>query len=128
MTWGELREIMPARFVEELIWTFHGEGLFLPEDDDAFEPDMIPGHAGGDWPSWPAQEMLEWMPSDVQACYGKRITTVFNGDYLRLPEANEADIFALLADQGFTYRRNDGLVEGASGWATYGAAGFDAKA
>jgi len=36
-------------------------GERLPSDDDVFDAADIPGFCDGDWPTWPAQEMREWV-------------------------------------------------------------------
>ena len=58
----------------------------LPTDDDVFDAVDIPGFCDGDWPNWPAQEMLEemleWVPKLMQEKYGNQITSTLNGPFL----------------------------------------------
>jgi hypothetical protein len=38
-----------------------------PEDDDVFERDRIGFLSDGDFPEWPAQEMLTWVPKAIKS-------------------------------------------------------------
>jgi len=37
----------------------------LPDDDAAFDVDVLPGFTEGDWPEWPEQKMLDWLPAEI---------------------------------------------------------------
>ena len=145
-TWGEFRAILPstvyAQVVEHLrendavdFATYaaeEGEGMSkarvrrdyqalpvgerLPQSKDPFNPEEIWGLSDGDWPGWPAQEMLEWMPSPVQQAFGTVEASVINGPYLA-PDASQEDaLVAALQTEGYCCRRDDTLVRLASGY------------
>lgn len=96
-TWGELMNRLPSYMRDELVDFFEE----APDGSEAFERDDVPGLADGDWPGFPAQEMLEWMPRDIQQRFGKIETTVFNGDYLELDSSREQEIVVALEQNGF---------------------------
>lgn len=87
----------------------------IPADADAFDQDMLTGGDRNDWPGWPAQEMLAWVPADVQRRYGEVIDTVLSGEYLAFREADLPAIAADLDERGYRCRRDDSLVSRASG-------------
>ena len=53
----------------------------LPNDNDAFDRADIPGFCDGDWPDWPQQEMLNWVPQAIQKTYGQRVDSTLNGPF-----------------------------------------------
>ena len=69
----------------------------LPLDEGPFEPGSVNGVENGDWPEWPEQLMLGWVPRAIQDEYGKRQGSVLNGPFLVLDEAREDDIISLLS-------------------------------
>lgn len=106
-TWGELVNRLPGYMRDELMNFFEEE---VPNENDAFERDDVPGLADGDWPGFPAQEMLEWMPRDIQQRFGKVETTVFNGDYLEFDSLCEQEIVTALEQNGFKCIANQQLI------------------
>jgi hypothetical protein len=131
-TWGELRNSVSEerwqgireaieRVVEDIPDEYREEGGIYALDldnpgDAAFDYDTIPGHADGDWPEWPAQQMLEWMPSEIVLHLGEVADSMFNGEYLVLPLKNESAIVEALEAAGWACKRNDDLVQAASGY------------
>lgn len=102
-TWRELRARMPARAFE----------LLAPEDrevDDDAPHEAYFAMGDGDWPDWPAQMMLAWMPTEIRRRYGTVVHSVLNGDYLELRTEDLDAIVAELQDVRYDCRRNDLIV------------------
>ena len=114
-TWGEFKQRIPPRRWLEIVANIDDEE-WVPADDDPFDPDQVWGYQDGDWPEWPAQRMLEWMPEDIQKRFGEIGTSVLNGDFLQIAPGSENEVVAALKEAGYTCIRNDHLVELASGY------------
>ena len=112
-TWDEFMRQAPPHRVQEVLALFD-EDESAPRGDDAFHRDDLPGYSDGDWPEWPAQCMLDWLPADAR-CLGAVDESVINGSYLRIPLGAENELVAALNGLGFPCRRDDGLVARASG-------------
>lgn len=60
------------------------ENLELDNDevdlDEAFDPEEVPGHADGDYPTWLASRALDWFPEEVAAQFGSTGASILNGD------------------------------------------------
>jgi hypothetical protein len=114
-TWEELHDLVPASawsdVVERYSWREEPPVLEGP-----FESSQISGLGDGDWPAWPAQEMLGWMPQEIQARSGTRETSNFNGDYLAIAPAKAAEVAQALDALGFSCVRDDALIQAASGY------------
>lgn len=91
-----------------------GLGQERPGAQEPFNEDMIRGIRDGDWPEWPAQEMLHWVPESVQI-FGNVRDSCLNGDFLWLDWEKEAEIVTAMADAGYSCRRDDELIEAAHG-------------
>ncbi len=107
-TWGEFKAAMPpveyATVLEDL--ELEGDEVDL---DEAFDPEEVPGHADGDYPTWLASRALDWFPEEVAAQFGSTGASVLNGDGLELP-AEQADKIAealRLARPGWTVTKTD---------------------
>jgi hypothetical protein len=116
-TWGELKANIPPKRWRQVASAFEVGDERLPSDDEPFDADHVPGYADGDWPDWPAQRMLEWMPSEVRERFGKLELSVLNGEYLALDPARESEIVSALRKAGYDCRPDDRLVREASGYA-----------
>ena len=121
-TWGEFKQAMPAdsyQHVVELMReaaeedTAEDEELpdhWEPDGETAFDAEQIPGFADGDWPEWPAQAALEWVPKDIQRRFGVEATSFHSGDSLELAIEQEAAIVAAFVEHGYTCSRDDTLL------------------
>lgn len=80
---------------------------------------FAPGEVGmifeADWPGWPQQEMLTWMPPDIQI-YGRKVWTTINGPYLVFPPQMKRQIVKELRAYGYTCTEDVDLVGRASGY------------
>lgn len=115
-TWGELLESLAACSVEAHEYINQHLGDDGAADDDPFDPGQIGAIADGDWPPWPKQEMLAWVPDDIRERFGQIELTIFNGEALVFTEDQEASLVAAFEAKGFIVTRNDDLVAKASGW------------
>ncbi len=106
-TWGDLRRRAPALYTE-LADRFTRGGR--PRNSVPFSKRDISGMSDGDGP-WPAAEMLEWMPEDVQEQFGSVTSTMLNGDYLHIDVSELDSLVAALERHGFVCRRDDRAIE-----------------
>ena len=115
-TWGEFRKgISPDRF-RTLAERFADGGDCVPRDAEEFPGYDLPSVADGDYPEWPAQLMIDWVPSEIiDARYAKIVTSVFNGPFLVLDAACESAITADFRSHGFSLTKDLELVLRASG-------------
>ncbi len=88
-----------------------------PLDDDDFHSEQIPGYCDGDWPDWPEQEMLRWLPREICTEFGHTEDSVFNGPFLQLDVARAPDILAALERAGYVCVWEEELVRRACGYA-----------
>ena len=107
-TWGEFKAAMPpAEFATVL------ENMKLDDDEvdleSAFDPDEVPGHADGLFPTCLQAKALRWFPEELIARYGEAALSTHDGEFLDLP-ANIADEVAealRLARPEWTVTRTD---------------------
>jgi hypothetical protein len=116
-TWGEFKANAPDRIYEEAIALLSDEEdpEVLPQPEDIFDSASIPGYADGDWPLWPRQYMLEWVPKDIQVRFGRIMDTVLNGEYLQFDPEDTQEIVELLEKHGYSCSEDVALVESAHG-------------
>jgi hypothetical protein len=62
-TWGELRARLSEERRDQIAENFGDEDV--PADDVTLDDVRVPGWDDGDWPEWPAQAMLGWVPAEV---------------------------------------------------------------
>ena len=119
-TWADFRRLAPNHLYADAVERIQDDPDSTlsdagPDLQAAFDRDDIPGHADGDWPLFPPQQMLDWVPQDIRAGYGRTITTVFNGDYLCFAANDAAKIVRALAQHGYTCEPDENLVKAATG-------------
>lgn len=113
-TWGDLRAALPPYVFGEAVEQVAEDEQEAPADDAPFSQDELTALQEGDWPTWPAQHQLEWMPRDIQdltELVGNRVS----GDWLEFPLEREGEIVAALKRHGYVLRRDPKLVDAASG-------------
>ncbi len=116
-TWGGLKAAMsPVRWQEIVGRVADGDEARMPAADRPFDPDEIPGRAESDWPEWPAQEMLNWMPADIVMRYGNEMESLTHGTFLSLDLGDEEEIVAALEYLDWTCEEDEALVAAASGF------------
>ena len=112
-TWGEfLARVSDDRDTVAYLREEHDD---LPAAEEAFDADELPGFAEGDWPTWPKQAMLDWLPSSVQEL-GTVEDTLLTGSFLHLDDDRQDEVIEALAAEGITCREDtDDLVVRACG-------------
>ena len=115
-TWGELLESLAACSAEahQYIAEYVGEDGAAAEDP--FDSGQIGAIGDGDWPPWPKQEMLAWVPDDIRARFGEIQRTRLSGDALVFTEDQAPVLVAAFEAKGFIVTRDDAAVASASGW------------
>jgi hypothetical protein len=115
-TWGEFKRLAPPEHYEDAVrrWMDSNEEE-EPAADQPFDAYDIPGRGDGDWPSWPAQDMLAWVPDEIQARFGRSQASVLNGSWLSLPGESIDEIAAAMKRLGYRCRRDDALIARAHG-------------
>ncbi len=88
----------------------------LPQPEDAFDPDAIPGYDDGDWPIWPLQYMLEWIPKDIQQRFSTVERSATSGPCLTLMSEKTDEVVKALEKRGFGYIEDESLVIRACGY------------
>ena len=56
-------------------------------------PFSKPGTKDGDYPDWPAQKALRWMPPDLIEKFGRVEESTFNGQFLHIRKENEDNVY-----------------------------------
>jgi hypothetical protein len=115
-TWADLKRLAPPAAYREI--RRHNSGARDPDElraDAPFDYYEMTSLADGDYPGFPAQEMLRWMPRDIQLDFGTARSTVMNGELLELDVKNTKAIVQRLKQAGFRCRRNQRLVLRAHG-------------
>ena len=115
---GGFKQAMPAGSYQHVVELMREDSSddeelpdhWEPDGETAFDAEQIPGFADGDWPEWPAQAALEWVPQDIQHRFGVEGTSLFSGDYLKLDSEQEPAIVAAFVEHGYTCSRDDTLL------------------
>lgn len=126
-TWGEFKAVAPLAY-EELLADFREDPeewwpelfptlapLEEPPSDHPLDSGDLPGVDDGDWPGWPFREMVAFVPADLASRYGQVVPTVHNGDTLEIPWEHADAVIQALEQRGWATRRDDELMEAASG-------------
>ena len=115
-TWGEFKRLAPPEHYQDALsrWMDSTEEE-APAPDQPFDPHDIPGRSDGDWPAWPAQDMLAWVPEEVQARFGRSRASTLNGCWLSLPGEAIHEIVAAMQRLGYRCRRDQDLISRAHG-------------
>lgn len=107
-TWSEFKTKVSQDVYEETLELLDEEGP-EPDPESDFLAGRIPGYEEGDWPSWPAQDMLHWIPKDVQERFGSAEPSAISGDSLLLPPEKEDEIVSAMEAHGYACSSNDTL-------------------
>jgi hypothetical protein len=113
-TWGDFYDRVAPSDLKELdeVWD---ECDRRPEREEKFDCTEVPGFCDGDWPAWPQQEMMGWLPREIWTRYAKKETSVINGYYITIDPFHERAIIKDLKRLGYLCRRNNRLVTTACG-------------
>lgn len=110
-TWGAFRKAVPPEVYADALERTEAQ----PGAGDSFSPEQIAGWNDGDWPAWPAQEMLGWMPPEIQEDLGESASSFVNGPCLYIKPNREQQAVAALQANGFGCKRDELLVSCACG-------------
>jgi hypothetical protein len=77
---------------------------------ESFNANDIHGYADKDWPEWPAQHMLYWVPAEIREGFGKVSDSNFNGEFLLFEQERVAEIVAAFGEFGYVCVRDDELI------------------
>lgn len=100
-TWGKFRSAMPRKEYSDIVRFFDDEGEPRPKSTGPVSGESLPGWSDGDYPPWLQTEMDDILPESVLEQFGKRVTTVLNGDFWLIPENNLVAICAALEALGW---------------------------
>jgi hypothetical protein len=118
-TWGTFCRKMPASDLKYVTDNLLENGESLPGKRDRFDgccdSSLPPSYFDGDWPDWPEQTMLHFMPPAIVKKYGQTPCSVLNGFYLVLKMSNADEILTALERKGFRCRLDEKLVRKACG-------------
>ena len=113
-TWGEFKLKSPYRYEDLVCLCYEGE---QPEDTEPFPGTDIPVMNDGDYPEWPAQLMLSFLPKEIiNSSFAKVQNSVHNGQYLELDAKMEGQIVKILTSKGYEVKKDEKLVRLASGY------------
>jgi hypothetical protein len=107
-TWARLRKAIGDAEYRTIVSRY----LDCQDTDDPVEPRPrqhlvlaeIPGYSDGDWPEYPRQVMLDWLPPDIIERFGTIEPTMLNGNTLHLPASAADAIARALAGHGYDVR------------------------
>jgi len=115
-TWGEFRQQAPEAWYQSALERTFGEEDEAPDPVTPFDREQIWGYCDGDWPAWPQQRMLEWVPKQVQADFGNAEASCINGSFLSIEAMHVDKVIAAMEALGYRCRRDDDLVARVSGY------------
>ena len=115
-TWGEFQSRVTQRVYDSIIQYFRMDGEPPPEDAESFSSEKVPGYIDGDFPGWPAQEMLTWVPKAIQEEYGSVEPSAFSGPSLELDPEMELEIVSAFQKMSYKCNKDEKLVREASGF------------
>jgi hypothetical protein len=111
-TWGELRKFAPPRAYDEILKFNEPRSIRAWHSFDYVEMTPAPD---GDYPGFPRQEVMQWMPARVWQTLARMVDTAVNGEYPSFDPLDELEIVAALEECGYHCRRNQRLVDAAHG-------------
>jgi hypothetical protein len=115
-TWFSFCERMPLDNLWEVARELRRHRK-LPAMTDDFDDRWPPfGYHDGDWPGWPEQLMLNWLPQRICDIYGTVETSVFNGFFLILDVSRANEIVNALEQEAFQLHHDPQLVRRACGY------------
>ena len=111
---GEFKESVPPHRWQEAIGRLWDGDEPTPVDEEPFDGMDRVSSIDYDWPEWPAQEMLDWMPKDIQERFGSIGNSMVSGPSLGIDPASESEVVAALEEAGYIRIRDDDLIERAN--------------
>jgi len=115
-TWGEFKKSAPAEAYQEVVEILEENDEEEPPPRNLFDSDDIFDFTDGDWPEWPAQLMLGYIPEEIRQAYGIIQVSTLNGPFLEINPTREKEVIKALEERGFTCLKDDRLLNAASGY------------
>jgi len=115
-TWGEFKKNAPAEAYQEAVEILEENEEEEPPPREPFDSDDILDYTAGEWPEWPAQIMLDWIPEEIRQAYGVIQVSSISGPFLEISPEREQEVIKALEERGYTCLKNDKLVTSASGF------------
>jgi hypothetical protein len=115
-TWGEFKSRVPQRVYDSIMQYFRMDGEPTPEDVEPFSSEKVPGYLDGDFPGWPAQEMLAWVPEAIQEEYGSVESSAFGEPCFEFDPGMELEIVSALQEMSYRCNKDEKLVREACGF------------
>lgn len=112
-TWGEFRARAPEPYLSQAVERMEETYEEAVADETPFDASEIPGHIDGDWPPWPHQDMIRWVPDSVREL-GWISDSVHNGPFLHIPAHWVEEVVAYMRECGFEVQRSDELIQTAA--------------
>lgn len=91
--------------------------LHLPQPEDPFTTSIMPGFEEGEFMPNPAQEIIAWLPDDLQEHLGEIVLDDESGFIYRIDPEQTPLVVASLQAAGYATRLDQALVELACGQA-----------
>ncbi len=91
--------------------------LYLPLPEDPFTTSILPGFEEGEFMPHPAQEIIAWLPDDLQEHLGEIVLDDNSGFIYRINPDNLPLVIASLQAAAYNTKADQVLVEQASGQA-----------
>lgn len=101
-TWAEFQRLMPPAELARVKQAMQDNDERMPSGSTAFDPELVPGFADGDWPAWIASTMLREVPEPVLQAFGQHANSVLNGPMVEFRSEDLPAIKARLAELGWT--------------------------
>jgi hypothetical protein len=115
VTWGDFFDAVPSDELDTVYdRVIDEDGEHLPDRSAKFDPDLL-GVCEGDYPDWPEQQMLDWLPAHICREFGRVESSALNGAFLSLDVRRAPEILAALERAGFECRLDEELVRRACG-------------
>jgi hypothetical protein len=111
-TWGAFRDAVGEDEYQALLSKMSigvSEPIVVPNNEDAFDHERIPGYGDGDYPEWLQTQMERFLPADIIAKFGERVATRLNGDYIHIDPSCENPFVLALRKLGYEVHRRDDL-------------------
>jgi hypothetical protein len=107
-TWGQLRANLPQEDFELLL---ENSGEEDPPDGDSVDPEKLVGSLEGNYPPWPAQEMLNRLPGSIVDRFVSAFESPTTGPAGQIDPEKEAEFVSALRALGYTVVRDDERIK-----------------
>lgn len=117
-TWCEFAYLMPNDDLNEMLLERNSpeenwlkEDLFaIPGPAAAVELEQLcPHYFDGDYPQWLQKQQEYWVPKDILEQWGRKDSTMLNGEFWMLETQHETEILIQLKNRGLEVEKRDDL-------------------